>query len=153
MFNPGTDEPLSVKKGTKVTFEWKSDGHNIVVGSQPDGANWKGTEGPPSKLYDSGHTLTHTFDTKGKYHYWCQPHKSLGMVADIVVGESGSSSGGAGASSGGGEGGAGGGGSAPPSVPASAKTLTIATLTGMGGSLGLGYFFTKFGGNYDFDEE
>lgn len=85
VFKPGTEQALRIAKGTKVTFTWKSDGHNIVVGNQPDDANWQGTPGGSSDLYDTGYTYEHTFDVPGDYHYWCQPHKSLGMKADIAV--------------------------------------------------------------------
>ncbi|MFB6361285.1 MAG: plastocyanin/azurin family copper-binding protein [Halobacteriales archaeon] len=85
VFEPGTEEALTISAGTNVVFEWKSDGHNIVVGSQPDNANWEGTPGNTSELYDTGYTHEHTFDVPGDYHYWCEPHKSLGMEADIVV--------------------------------------------------------------------
>ena len=84
-FVPGTDKPLRVSKGDLVLWIWESDNHNIVVGSQPDGANWEGTAGGPSKVYDAGHQYHYKFTVPGKYHYWCQPHKSLGMVADIIV--------------------------------------------------------------------
>lgn len=84
-FVPGTDEPLRISTGTTVKWVWKSDTHNIVVGSQPDGANWEGTPGDASKTYDSGYTYEFTFEIAGTYHYWCQPHKTLGMVADVVV--------------------------------------------------------------------
>lgn len=86
VFRPGTDEPLRVAAGTAVKWIWKSDGHNIVVGSQPEGTNWQGTPGGKGEVYDTGYTYTHTFETTGTYHYWCQPHKSVGMVADLVVG-------------------------------------------------------------------
>jgi plastocyanin len=145
VFEPGTDDPLYVKTGATVTFEWKSDGHNIVVGSQPDGASWEGTEGGASKLYNTGHTHEHTFETKGKYHYWCEPHKAAGMVADIVVNDTGE------APSSGSSGGQKGRNHAP--VPPAAKSLAIGTLTTMFGVLGLGYFFVKFEGDYGVDEE
>jgi len=34
-------------------------------------------------------TYEHTFETTGTYDYFCIPHKSLGMVGRIVVGEPG----------------------------------------------------------------
>lgn len=80
-FEPGTDHALTVSAGTTVTWVWKSGGHNIDVGSQPNGANWDGHDA----IEDAGFTYQHTFDVQGTYHYWCDPHKSLGMVADLVV--------------------------------------------------------------------
>lgn len=139
-FSPGTSEPLYITPGTTVKWIWKSDNHNIVVGSQPDGTDWKGTPGGKSKTYDSGYTYTHTFETKGEYHYWCQPHKALGMVGDIVVNESGSPP-----SSGGG----GGGGQQIPKVPKSAKLVGVTATGAMVAVFGLGLFFLKYGGTAD----
>lgn len=85
VFKPGTDSALTVDAGTTVTWVWESSNHNIVVGSQPDGANWQGTKGDQYTTYNKGHTLQHEFTVPGKYHYWCQPHKGFGMVADLVV--------------------------------------------------------------------
>ncbi|WP_227355917.1 plastocyanin/azurin family copper-binding protein [Haladaptatus salinisoli] len=71
--------------GTAVTWAWESNTHNVVPESQPDGANWKGTPGVPSKTFDSGYTYTHTFETVGEYEYYCQPHKSAGMIGKLIV--------------------------------------------------------------------
>jgi hydroxymethylglutaryl-CoA reductase len=47
----------------------------------------------------------------------------------------------------------GGGGESVPQVPASAKTLGVATAGAMVLTLGLAYFFLKYGGDYgDFEE-
>ncbi|EFW92662.1 halocyanin hcpE [Haladaptatus paucihalophilus DX253] len=86
-FEPGTGKPLHVSTGDTVLWVWKSNTHNIIVGSQPDGANWDGTPGGRSDVYDAGYRYHYTFEVPGKYHYWCQPHKAMGMVADIVVEE------------------------------------------------------------------
>ncbi|MFB6150951.1 MAG: plastocyanin/azurin family copper-binding protein [Haloarculaceae archaeon] len=77
---------LWIDPGTTVTFEWVSNGHNVVPNTQPDGAGWSGVEGAPSALYDAGHTYSHTFDTPGMYTYYCQPHEGLGMKGAIAVG-------------------------------------------------------------------
>lgn len=126
-FNPGTEEPLYVKPGTQVKWVWKSDGHNIVVESKPDGSDWSGHE----PIEDAGFTYTHTFETLGEYKYFCEPHKSLGMIADIVVTENPPTSGGY-----------------ETIVPDSAKTLGVAATGAMTGVLGLAYFFMKYGGDY-----
>lgn len=86
-FAPGTEKPLRVSKGATVAWLWKSNDHNVVVGNQPDGANWTGTEGAPATVYNAGYQYVHTFEVPGRYHYWCQPHKRMGMVADLVVEE------------------------------------------------------------------
>ncbi|WP_267642258.1 plastocyanin/azurin family copper-binding protein [Haloarchaeobius amylolyticus] len=78
-------ENPTVKTGETVKWVWKSNQHNIVVSGQPDGAEWEGTKGGTSKLFDKGYTYTHTFDTAGTYEYYCSPHKSVGMKAKVTV--------------------------------------------------------------------
>ncbi|MFB6117549.1 plastocyanin/azurin family copper-binding protein [Halosegnis sp.] len=125
---------LQILQGTTVNFVWESDGHNIVVESQPDGANWEGTKGGSSALYDTGHKYSHTFTTLGTYEYVCAPHASAGMVGTIEVVEEISTPAPA---------------SGPPEIPDSAKTLGIAGIIGMGSTLGLAYFLLRFGGDYE----
>lgn len=132
VFEPGTAESLQITPGTTVEFVWDSDNHNIVVESQPDSANWEGHE----PIENAGFSYTHTFETLGAYEYFCQPHKTAGMGASIEVVESISTP-------------------APsnvPTVPSSAKTLGVATALAMVATLGLGFFFLKYGGDYDIEE-
>ncbi|MFC4549774.1 MULTISPECIES: plastocyanin/azurin family copper-binding protein [Halorussus] len=84
-----TFEPaeLTVTSGTTVEWVWESDSHNVVVESQPEGANWEGTPGPSSKMYDQGYEYTHTFDVPGTYEFFCQAHKAAGMRGTITVTE------------------------------------------------------------------
>jgi plastocyanin len=126
---------LEITPGTTVKFVWESDGHNVVVESQPEGANWEGTEGDANTLYDTGHEYSHTFDTEGEYGYFCQPHKTAGMTGTITVSKDAGSSGGSG-------------GGGPPPVPDSARTLGIASVIGMSTTLGLAYFLMRYGGDY-----
>ena len=126
-FEPGTDSPLEIKPGTKVEWVWKGNNHNIVVESQPDGANWEGHE--PTE--NEGFTYSHTFETKGDYHYYCEPHRSQGMVADLVVTDNPTEKKGY-----------------ETIIPDAAKTLGVATTGAMAAVLGLAYFFMKYGGDY-----
>jgi hypothetical protein len=64
------------------------------------------------------------------------------MVASLTVQEGG------GGGNGGGEGGGG-----PPPVPESARTLALAAMFGLLSTLGLAYFFLKYGGDYGTEEE
>lgn len=121
---------LTITPGTTVEFPFESDGHNIVVESQPEGADWQGTEGSATTLYDTGHVHTHTFDVEGTYEYVCQPHKQAGMVASIEVTTDV------------------GGGEEVPVFPDSAKTLGVAVLVAMASTLGLAHFVMKYGGDY-----
>ena len=133
VYEPGTDAPLEVLPGTTVEFVWESDNHNIVVETQPDAAGWEGHE----PLENTGFTYEHTFETLGTYEYYCEPHRSAGMVATIEVVEEISTPVPA----------------AKPQVPESALTLGVATAFAMVATLGLGFFFMKYGGDYGIDEE
>jgi plastocyanin len=82
-FEPGTDDPLVIPPGTTVRFVWETSNHNIHVDSKPEGSDWEGHE----PIENTGFTHEHTFTTLGDYHFWCVPHKGLGMVADITVEE------------------------------------------------------------------
>jgi plastocyanin len=141
-------ETVNIAPGDTVHWVWESDNHNIVVDSQPEGAGWEGTEGDANTLYNTDHEYEHTFETEGTYSYYCQPHRTAGMVGEVVVGGDGGGDGGGN----GGDGGEGGGGGGPPAIPESARTLGIATGFGMLSTLGLAYFFMKYGGDYG-DEE
>ena len=136
VYEPAT---VYVAPGDTVHFVWESDNHNIVVEDQPEGGGWEGTEGDANTLYNTGHEYEHTFETTGTYTYFCQPHRSAGMVGEVIVNESGQAPS------------AGGGG--PPPIPESAKTLGIATAFGLLSTLGLAYFFMKYGGDYGQEEE
>lgn len=134
---PGGDfvfepEVAYVQPGQTVRWVWESDFHNIVPGEIPDGASWEGTPGGASTTYDTGYTYEHSFDTLGTYNYWCQPHKPQGMIADVIVNETGQPPD------------TGGGGS---SLPDSARTLGVAATGAMVSVLGLAYFFLKYGGD------
>ena len=125
-----TFEPaeLSISPGTPVKFVWESGGHNVAPGS----GNWGHTP-----LEDSGFSFTTPpFQETGTQEYVCEPHESAGMVGSITVGESG-----------------GGGGSSGPTLPDSAKTLGIAAMSFMLSTLGLAYFFMRYGGDFETGDE
>ena len=128
-------ETVNVEPGATVTWEWDSDNHNIVPESQPDGAEWEGHE----PLENEGFTYEHTFETEGTYSYYCQPHRSAGMVGEVVVGGGGG---------GGGDGGGGGGGEVDPEhmgVPIQAHFVGIATILAILVSLVFTFFLLKYG--------
>ena len=133
VYDPGTDAPQQILPGTTVEFVWESDNHNIVVESQPEAANWEGHE----PLENTGFTYEHTFETLGTYEYYCEPHRSAGMVATIEVVEEITTPAPA----------------AKPQVPETALTLGVATAFAMVTTLGLGFFFMKYGGDYGVDDE
>ena len=66
--------------GDTITWVPKSKGHNVEFVAGPDG--W---EAP--KKSKNGKEVAITFDTPGVYLYQCTPHKSMGMIALVVVGD------------------------------------------------------------------
>lgn len=83
---------LYVEPGETVTWVNVSDdhsatayGHGATVTRIPDDA----TAFDSTVLSQEGATYDHTFEVQGTYDYFCIPHKQLGMVGRIVVGEPG----------------------------------------------------------------
>ena len=72
-----------IDSGTTVTFEWISDGHNVLFEEMPSDAGVSGHE----PIEGEGFSFEVTFETGGIYGYYCDPHKSLGMLGGIAVGE------------------------------------------------------------------
>jgi halocyanin-like protein len=130
---------IHVDNGATVQFEWTGEGggHNVV--SDGDGPLDSG-----SAVSSAGVNYEHTFEEDGIYPYVCVPHEGLGMKGAVVVGTDYPTK-----SSGGGGGGESAG---PPEVPNSAKTLGVATSFVMVATLGLAYFFIRYGGDYETPE-
>ena len=68
-----------IEVGDSITWLPTSKGHNVEFIAGPDG--WDAPK--KSKLSKE---VTITFDTPGVYVYQCTPHKSMGMIAIVVVG-------------------------------------------------------------------
>jgi len=66
--------------GDTITWVPTSKGHNVEFIAGPDG--WDAPK--KSKLSKE---YTYTFDTPGVYLYQCSPHKTMGMIAIVIVGE------------------------------------------------------------------
>ena len=66
--------------GDTITWLPTQKGHNVEFIAGPDG--W--TAPKKSKLSKE---YAYTFDTAGVYLYQCTPHKSMGMIAVVVVGD------------------------------------------------------------------
>ncbi|ELZ91733.1 halocyanin precursor-like protein [Haloferax mucosum ATCC BAA-1512] len=128
-----------IDPGTTVTWEWTGNGggHNIKMEEGPASLD----SGPA--VAEAGTTYEYTFEEAdaGISKYYCSPHQSLGMLGAVAVGgdvatitnepEGGSNL---------------------PQVPDSAKALGVATSFAMVATLGLAYFFMKYGGDYDIQE-
>jgi halocyanin-like protein len=129
--NLAFDPPaVHVDNGATVVWEWTGEGgaHNVVH---------EGGAFESELTAEGGFTFEQTFEEDGVYNYYCQPHKSLGMKGSVVVGSDYPTTGGGGDS-----------GPGPGDLPESAQTLGVASMFVFVATLGLAYFFIKYGGDY-----
>jgi len=75
-----SEDISTIEVGDSITWLPTSKGHNVEFIAGPDG--WDAPK--KSKLSKE---YTYTFDEPGVYLYQCTPHKSMGMIAIVVVGE------------------------------------------------------------------
>lgn len=75
-----SEDVARIDVGDTVTWLPAAKGHNVEFIAGPDG--WEAPK--KSKL---GKEYSYTFDTPGVYLYQCTPHKSMGMIAVVVVGD------------------------------------------------------------------
>ena len=69
-----------VAVGYTITWVPTSKGHNVEFVAGPDGADLP-------KKSKNNKEVSITFDVPGIYFYQCTPHKGMGMVALVVVGD------------------------------------------------------------------
>jgi halocyanin-like protein len=122
---------IVVDPGTTIVWEWANGGHNIIPDGSPEGASFEGVE----SLLGGGETHEETFETDGIYRYFCSPHSNLGMYGAVAVGDAPTRSLNQA--------------TPPPIVDESSRTLGVATFIAMVSTLGLAYFFMKYGGDYE----
>lgn len=65
--------------GETITWVPTSKGHNVEWIAGPNGADL------PKKSKNSKE-VSMTFEVPGIYYYWCTPHKGMGMIGLVVVG-------------------------------------------------------------------
>ena len=70
-------EVVKVEVGDTVTWIPTSKGHNVEMVASPNQMKFKSKNNKEAKI---------TFDTPGVYYYWCTPHKGMGMIGLVVVG-------------------------------------------------------------------
>jgi pseudoazurin len=70
---------VDVEVGDTVTWKPTSKGHNVEFIAGPDSAKLP----KKSKLNKE---VAHSFEVPGVYLYQCTPHKSMGMIGLVVVG-------------------------------------------------------------------
>jgi pseudoazurin len=75
-----SEDIATIDVGDTITWTPEDKGHNVEFIAGPDG--WDAPK--KSKLSKE---VAITFDTPGVYLYQCSPHKSMGMIAIVIVGE------------------------------------------------------------------
>ena len=75
-----SEEVLKVEVGDTVVWKPKDKGHNVEFIIGPDAI-----ELPKKSRINQ--EFTYTFEKSGVYFYQCTPHKSMGMIAVIIVGD------------------------------------------------------------------
>ncbi|MFB6091466.1 MAG: plastocyanin/azurin family copper-binding protein [Haloquadratum sp.] len=82
---PGETVTWRIESGAHSTTAYKKGNSLASVTRIPSGAEaWNS-----GTLSSEGATFEHTFETEGTYDYFCIPHKALGMIGRVVVGEPG----------------------------------------------------------------
>ena len=132
-FDPAT---IWVSPGTTIVWEWTGEGgaHNVKPNEGPAGFDSGGAEEGSDITYE----YEVTEEDAGITAYKCVPHEGQGMKGGVAVGddvetttiETG-------------------GGGPAITIPDEALALTVATFFAMTTTLGLGYFFMKYGGDYE----
>ncbi len=72
-----SEEVVNVEVGDTVTWLPTSKGHNVEMIASPNQMQLKSKNNKEVKI---------TLDTPGIYYYWCTPHKGMGMIGLIIVG-------------------------------------------------------------------
>ncbi len=151
VFDP---DSTTVAPGTTVVWENVGDiGHSVTAYEEeiPDDAEYFASGGfedeqsardaYPEGDVPGGESFEHTFEVEGTYGYFCVPHESAGMVAELTVSADGE--GGDGDDEGGGAGD-----DVVPEMPGVVRTAVVALVVAMVVVVALGYFFLKYGGDY-----
>ena len=75
-----SNELARVAVGETITWLPASKGHNVEWIAGPDGAELP-------KKSKNGKEVSMTFEVPGIYYYWCTPHKGMGMIGLVLVGD------------------------------------------------------------------
>ena len=75
-----SEELVHIDTGETITWIPTSKGHNVEIVAAPEGFDI------PKKSKNSKE-VSITFDVPGIYYYWCTPHKGMGMIGLVVVGD------------------------------------------------------------------
>ena len=72
-----SEEIARVEVGDTITWVPSAKGHNVEMISSPNDMKFKSKNNKEAKI---------TFEDPGLYLYWCTPHKGMGMIGLVVVG-------------------------------------------------------------------
>ena len=75
-----SEDVARVNVGDTVTWVPTSKGHNVEIVAAPGGFDIP-------KKSKNNKEVSITFDVPGIYYYWCTPHKSMGMIGLVIVGD------------------------------------------------------------------
>ena len=75
-----SEDITRIDVGDTINWVPTSKGHNVEIVAAPQGFDIP-------KKSKNNKEVSITFDVPGIYYYWCTPHKSMGMIALIVVGD------------------------------------------------------------------
>ncbi|HET6174268.1 MAG TPA: plastocyanin/azurin family copper-binding protein [Gaiellales bacterium] len=81
LFDNKPNVKLTIKLGSSLRFVWKDGFHNVLTQKAPAKAN-KVNSGAPTSTHKP---LVFKPTKKGKYVFYCVPHKALGMVLTLTV--------------------------------------------------------------------
>ena len=73
-----SEEIIRIGIGDTVTWVPTDKGHNVEMVSSPNDMKFKSKNNKEASL---------TFEQAGIYYYWCTPHKGMGMIGIVLVGE------------------------------------------------------------------
>jgi pseudoazurin len=75
-----SNELVKIDVGDTITWLPTSKGHNVEIIAAPQGFDIP-------KKSKNGKEVAIEFAVPGVYYYWCTPHKGMGMIGLVVVGE------------------------------------------------------------------
>ena len=75
-----SEEIAHIAVGESITWVPTSKGHNVEIVAAPEGFDIP-------KKSKNNKEVTIEFTVPGVYYYWCTPHKGMGMIGLVVVGE------------------------------------------------------------------
>ena len=73
-----SQEIVEIAAGSTVKWVPTDKGHNVEIIASPNDMKFKSKNGKEASV---------TFETPGIYYYWCTPHKGMGMIGLVVVGD------------------------------------------------------------------